>query len=319
MNAAIQMLRTIPELRRLCENEFTKLNNPDELLVAFYTMANKMNETSQATRCKPGNFLNVLKKKVAGTVYSEFAENTPHDSHEFMMYLLDKFGENLKCGQLVVNEDTHPEWYTVTKSDYNILTELIYGLDKITYTCTTCMNKSVRWETFNTLKVPVKGYDPKVSIEDRLHDTRKVFHIDEYACEKCNAPRRVEVTAEIWKMPPILFITLDRFSDPVRKVTDTVELENTHTFKSLFASECCDESASWTYEPISIIDHHGSLHGGHYTCQILHGESDGEGEGESTRQWYMYDDETSQQIKSPAYGYSTYVLCLHRRENSVLL
>ncbi len=305
MNAAIQMLRTIPELRRLCENELTKLTKPDELLSAYIELTNRMNETEQPNACKPGSFLHILKKKVAGTQYSEFAENIPHDSHEFMMYLLDKFGDVLKCDQIFINPDTNPEWYTATKKDYNLLTELIYGLDKITYTCTTCMNESIRWETFNTLKVPVKGYDKTASIEERLRDTRKVFHIDDYACEKCSAPRRVQVTSEIWKMPPVLFITLDRFSDPMRKANDTVAIEPTHKFTSLFASGCSDESAAWEYEPISIIDHHGSLHGGHYTCQIMHTDN--------TPQWYMYDDESAQKIKEPQYGYSTYVLCLHRR------
>lgn len=311
INAAIQMLRAIPEIADIFTNAATNLNINDDFIQAYISLTTQMNNTLSATRCKPGRFIHALKDKVRGTPYEEFALNVPHDAHEFMMYLLDKCSESMKKHAAALREP-EPEppstiemtnWHALTKNDYRPLIDLIYGLDRITCKCLTCNTTSTRWETFSMLKVPVESMPSTATIEERLAKEREPIYLDDYQCDTCNSHQRAEIRREIWKMPPVLFITLDRFGDPYRKVIDIVKVNPEHTFRSLFSDESADPSSSWNYKPISVIDHHGSLRGGHYAAQV-----------HSNGSWIHYDDEYHFILKSdsPKYDYFTYILCLHR-------
>jgi ubiquitin C-terminal hydrolase len=301
MNSAIQMMRTIPEWAIYCKDTLASNPQKNKLLDAYLTLTNDMNELSKPSRCKPHQFLDTLHKEVHGTIYEEFAQRVPHDAHEFIMFMCDKFGDSLKTDMPPPVEGIPSEWYTLVKKDYNPLLNLTTGLDKIICTCLNCENISERWETFNMLKVPVNEFDPSTTIEERIHIERQPTIIDNYHCEKCDRRDvQVRIEKEIWKLPPILFITLDRFADPTRKVTQEISSAafDSIRFDKIISSKSNDPSINNQYEPISIIDHHGSLYGGHYNCQIKH------------KGWYLYDDEHVFPLKEPHYGRSTYIVCL---------
>jgi ubiquitin C-terminal hydrolase len=313
INSAIQVLRVIPEWAVYCKKHLATKTGIPPLLASYVSLANSMNDINTESRCKPSAFLATLSVMVNGTCYEEFSHNVPHDSHEFMMFLLDKFGEALKCEQPATpNPTIPPAWFEATKKDYNPLVNLTNGLDKITCECMTCGTKSSRWETFSYLKVPIADHSPDISFEERLLAEREPIQVDDYMCDgPCKSRQRVKISREIWKMPRVLFLTVDRFADPTNKNTGAVKITGGATFSGLISSETTDESREWVYDPISIIDHHGSMRGGHYTAQVKHHVSD---DAETNASWYLYDDEFVRKIGSePLSGSSTYIICMRRR------
>lgn len=312
MNSTIQVLCNIPEWSEVCskvdENEYKLSDNKYKRVLASYTELTKGMMSAVNGGCRPMAFRRLIAEDVRDSIYEQFATRMPCDAHEFMMYLLNNFHEALK-GRCPIPSKAASiavrEWCRLLEKDYSILSRLFSGLDKISCKCLRCGNISVRWETFTMLKFRLIAGQ---RIESMILTERNPISIDDYDCDKCkkngNGKSTVEISYNLWRLPPIMFIVVHRFNDNGSKFMGALEYDSSHlTFSKLFDKECNEKSKAWQWEVIGTIDHHGSHMGGHYTAQVKH---------LIDKQWYLYDDESAIKLNKPSYGAHSYILCLRK-------
>lgn len=156
--------------------------------------------------------------------------------------------------------------------------------------------------------------------------------IDEYECEKCSpAPRCADhkdsketvkgceacssvpkakrhpgiIERRIWRLPQNLIVVAKRFNfqrGRMQKCQANLKAEMVQKFEKWFAPASPESSHHADYALQSIVDHHGSGNGGHYTAQV---------KSPLTGLWSIYDDETVQQLRdgsSPHLGSMSYIL-----------
>ncbi|WOG98248.1 hypothetical protein DCAR_0417589 [Daucus carota subsp. sativus] len=128
---------------------------------------------------------------------------------------------------------------------------------------------------------------------------------DMWYCPKCKEHRQASKKLDLWRLPEILVIHLKRFSynrfskSKLGTFVDfpVEDLDLTHYIVHRTSE------VSERYSLYAIVNHYGSLSGGHYTAFVQHGQN----------QWYEFDDShvspvAEEQIKTSA----AYVLFYRR-------
>ena len=112
---------------------------------------------------------------------------------------------------------------------------------------------------------------------------------DKYKCEKCKAFNDCEKRLTVCRAPQVLCLHLKRFSFDSyfgSKVSTKVRFPITGLEMAPFLYQGVGGSAkeqgkSALYDLVSVVNHHGSIRGGHYTAY---------GRRLDDTQWYLYDD-----------------------------
>jgi ubiquitin C-terminal hydrolase len=269
---------------------------------------------------KPGEFWSNLIPAVRDTQYEQLAQKTFHDAHEFCQFLIETIHkstiqdvdmrityEPASSPKDILIQAALSEWKKYFAKEYSPLVHLFYGLFHFKTTCQACKNVSHRWEPFNSLKAPVNVGELTVDIIKSLRDD--LLHeevVEEYQCDACGPPRKqAKRSVSIWKLPLALIICAKRFTNDSKKISvpaAPVSLAPID-FAPFFSEESPEREGMVHYTLRGIVDHHGSMQGGHYTAQCRHLESD---------KWFMYDDEHVNSVEKPQFGPSTYMLFLER-------
>jgi ubiquitin carboxyl-terminal hydrolase 4/11/15 len=150
------------------------------------------------------------------------------------------------------------------------------------------------------LKGVIEKNNTKCSIIDCILGELNEEVIEEYSCDNCSPVRtRAVRKTKVWKLPETLIIVLKRFTYDGNKIHTPIEEFNTDTLNltKLFYENSPNNNNS-NYSLRSIIDHHGSSMGGHYTAQAKHRD---------TNTWYLYDDQDVRSIEKPYLGNSSYI------------
>ncbi|XP_046417213.1 ubiquitin carboxyl-terminal hydrolase 20 [Neodiprion fabricii] len=135
-------------------------------------------------------------------------------------------------------------------------------------------------------------WGPVVSLHDCLS---AFFSADElkgdnmYSCEKCNKLRNGIKFSKVLELPEVLCIHLKRFRHELMfssKIANYVSfpLEGLD-MRPYMHKECVSQVT--TYDLISVICHHGTAGGGHYTCYALN---------TAVNQWFEFDDQCVTQM-----------------------
>ncbi len=302
-NSVLQALRVIPEWtdiikRHTLDPEAT--DTASKVFRAYQELANTMwdPQTTKPSYINPGLFWTTVKEGVIGTVYESFARPIPHDAFEFITYVLDQCHETMK--KPIETEDSHT--ITLYKSLMGFTSPVIdtmYGWDRITCTCRDCGNKNVFYESFNTLKVSLNKIEPK-SLLELLESEYAEEVIEDYTCDACKNKTTVTFKREIWKLPKNLIFVFKRFTYDMRKDTSAFDYNGEDIqFSKLFAGESPSESKGFSYKPIGMINHMGTLMGGHYNAEVFH---------PLIKKWYIFDDESCHERDGPHFSPMTYII-----------
>jgi ubiquitin C-terminal hydrolase len=295
--------------------------NQQKVATSFADVVSQQENGTSPGVLRPAGFWNCLHSCVKDTMYEQFATKAPHDSHEFLMFMLETLHESISIEvemEIMKRNPTTEEekrvilaldtWKKIFSKEYSPLVDLFYGLLHIQMHCQTCGNISHKWETFNTLKVGV----PKTQSEappDILELLTKEFEgevIEGYSCDKCSPTRTTaKRKVSIWRLPQTLILCLKRFNYNGSKIHTSISASaaNPLSMLPLFSEESPEKGGTTDYSLRAIVDHHGSASGGHYTAQC---------KDKIDSQWYVYDDEHTQPIQSPLIGGSTYILFYER-------
>jgi len=295
-NSTIQLLRTCPEWNTFCLIE--SFNTP--ILVAYQDILKSLWSAFKPAYIRPVGFLTEIKKAVKGTVYEMFGFPIPNDSHEFLVYLLDNFHEELKTeipyNEIRSNTMQHKAqngWNKFVSKNNSKVVDVFFGMIRKTIHCTNCKNDTYQWDVFNSLKIPCEGNTFKEWILNELKDTE----IEGYKCENCKLDTNAKLYSHIWKLPSSLFITVRRFNPNGSKNMSPCPYTGEDMYLSdFFAEESDDPSKNWKYELRGISDHHGSHMGGHYTTYFKHPLNEW---------WHMDDVSVTKQL--PQFSSSNYI------------
>ncbi|XP_063218320.1 ubiquitin carboxyl-terminal hydrolase 20 isoform X2 [Bacillus rossius redtenbacheri] len=135
-------------------------------------------------------------------------------------------------------------------------------------------------------------WGPTISLQDCL---AAFFSADElkgdnmYSCEKCSKLRNGVKYSKVLELPEVLCIHLKRFRHELMfssKINNYVSfpLEGLDMRQHLH-KDCVSQVTS--YDLVSVICHHGTAGGGHYTCYALNCVSE---------QWFEFDDQYVTQV-----------------------
>lgn len=268
---------------------------------------------------KPGGFLQAMMPAAQSSGFEHFLMMQQHDSHEFLVFLLDQLHEGI-AKQVNVNivrpipiserditiQNALVAWKNSFEKQYSPLVEMIYGLLKKTSTCLTCNSKYHTWDTFNCLKLPMPmaENDDKITFESQLKEEFKDEEIEGYSCDVCNKKTSALRTTEIWRLPRMLCISLKRFTYDGKKIHTAIShpKDTSFSFETFFSEHSPEPSKFNKYECFAIVDHHGQTGGGHYTAQA---------KSPLTNQWNIFDDESTHSMENgPQFGSSTYIIFL---------
>ena len=334
-NAVIQAFRHCKKIPWICEEErFTTLfkRSPDpiretqqRLFKTFANMIQLLEKCRQRQNVRPadfwGKFHDCIRVHSFGT-FEKFQQKMCHDSHEFYLCILDILHE--ATAQEVemrilrpppqTEHDTHcmkalTVWKQQFSKTYSPFVDLFYGLYHFKVTCKGCGKESHRWEPFTELK-GVPSSASSETMESMISEEFSPVTIADYDCESCRPKRQEAVqTVAVWRLPFYLIVHLKRFGSDGRKIrTQLAPLpllgEGPVSFDSFFSKQSPEYSENQSYRLISIVDHHGSAQGGHYTSQCR-------STTDSTK-WNVYDDDNCHPIPNPIFGESSYMLWFER-------
>ena len=285
---------------------------------------------------KPGGFLKFFRQSLKDTMFEHMIAPMPHDAHEALMFLLDQLHEGMKRPLNINVMATEGEpaygalmaWKEKIAPEYSPIVDYFFGLMEVSVTCQGCKHVSCRYEAFNMLTGDFPD-SKDATLAECIDNTFQPESIDEYECDKCCIRPRCSDHAEdsnvsgceacsslpkpqrhpgsiqrrIWRLPQNLIVVAKRFrfqGGRMNKCQANLQAETLQKFEKWFAPASPESSHHADYALQSIVDHHGSGHGGHYTAQV---------KNPLTGLWNMYDDESVRQIDGkPFIGSMSYIL-----------
>ena len=184
------------------------------------------------------------------------------DINELWLYVFDKINEETSI-TLEGNLDEYESKIAVFNNNKTSdILKLVQGIFINIISCSNCNHNSHSFEPF--ISIPVDIYENK-SIADLVGLTidDEIREQDEWKCEKCNGNHKYLKMKKIWKLPDILFISLNRFKDINNKNNAEVYINENLNFN-------LNNIRNYTYNLQSIGLHFGNLQGGHYisVCNI---------------------------------------------------
>lgn len=225
----------------------------------------------------------------------EFQGYGQHDAQEALAFLLDgihedlnrvevkPFVENLKCNQEDQDElMAAAAWRNYLLRNKSVIVDLFQGQLKSTLTCLSCEIKSIQFEPFMFLSLPI---DPKDSSIERSLELFTTEEEIEWFCNSCQSVQIAEKKLDLWKLPSVLIIHLKRFEFDAetglnRKLQQPIRYPTHKMNLSPFLSTYQVEKAK--YNLFAMANHHGTVQSGHYTSIVRNSLN---------QQWYHISDD----------------------------
>lgn len=304
LNAVLQCLRHVPDLtvffHKHSESWIHEGDAADATLCrAYKDLVGSMWSSVGPAYLKPAGFIHRFRSALKGTAVEHMIAPLPHDSHEALVFLLDQLHEGMKK-PLDLNIAAEPgtpvykaliAWKEQVAPNYSPIVDYFFGLMEVSVTCSQCKVVSCRYEPFNMLKVGLPN-SKEVTLEECIDYEFKGEDLDEYQCEPCSAEKKPRgpaiIQRRIWRLPQNLIVVLKRFNYNGTKCHANFTTDPVQKFEKWFAYESPESSRIADYSLQSIIDHHGTANGGHYTAQVR---------SPITGDWMVYDDESTTVIR----------------------
>lgn len=239
--------------------------------------------------------------------FGQFRAPIPHDSHEFLMFMLDQIHEALaeEVTMTIKPSVRKPDvmhaleyWKSTFEKKYSPMVELLFLMRRKSVICNGCKNESVTWEHRTVNEICVKK-GIAVDLIDLMIDDCKGEDIDEYECLKCPTRQKATVSHTYWRLGNWVIVTLKRNENSGQRINTHVNVPKRLNFAKVFHAGSEESSARCDYELFSTIEHHGTNRGGHYTAHAKH---------PVTGKWVFYDDENSTAVDDVRINPSTYTV-----------
>lgn len=234
-------------------------------------------------------------KGVVGQHRKQFQGYEQQDSHEFLTILMDWLHEDLnkRSRKLPLRETSNENlsqadqaWNKFRRCSESLIRSLFSGQQRSTVRCCKCHEESVTYEAFSDLSLPLPSSSNKCSLDECLKLYLNCEKISGWNCPSCKEKRDAIKKFDIWKLPPILVIHLNRFYHDGwwRKRQTCVDFPFTmdlHHFTPV------PNQRYLVYNLYGVSNHYGTMEGGHYTAYC---------KNTVYNKWYKFDDHEVSEI-----------------------
>jgi ubiquitin C-terminal hydrolase len=229
---------------------------------------------------------------------------TVPSKEEFYINNNELYNMNSSFGRMAFKADY--EWIKHNAREWSNLLNVIYGQTVSQIECGACKKIYHNYEMFNSLSLSItENQDLQAAITDHFADhtvnaaTNTHGQSDMWKCDHCKNKSESTQSSSIWRLPPVLVISLKRFDHSGHSIKKNNSHVNIPTTLDL-TPYVLDRSHSTTYKLKSIGFHMGSYYGGHYFAVIIDWKYD---------KVYHVDDDCVRSIpmedveKNAGYGY----------------
>ncbi|KAI8929543.1 hypothetical protein BC831DRAFT_396115 [Entophlyctis helioformis] len=258
----------------------------------------------------------------------QFAGYDQHDAQEFMRFLLDGLHEDVNRGCATrytyrdADFDALPDdqksivaWNRYIGFNRSTVFDIFGGQLQSTVTCTVCAYRSVTFDAFWDLSLPVASRSgvPLTTLGECLDAHFASEHLDDgYKCDRCGVMRRVVKELLVARLPPVLTLHFKRFKvsaysgQPESKIDTPISYPLARLTLAPYTSPISPVSPASpvTYDLVAVSHHSGTLGGGHYTATTRSFDND---------RWYDKNDstasETTRLAKTAACGRRLRISC----------
>ena len=254
INSLLQILYRIQEFKKFILNSNTNEGTITYELKDLFDVLNKHNSIT------PNRFINNFYEIFKG-IFNKYEQL---DICELFLFLIQKIHDE-NCFPIPIinisnlNDDHNYKIAFYNDFKYSHIYKLFQGSYIHIIKCLNCNHIAKTFEPFIIISLDI---EPDSSINDLLekHFITEIRNADDWKCENCNNNCQYSKCKKIWKYPEILFISLNRFKEYIKKNMDNVKIN-----KSLELSR--------NYNLQAIGFHHGSLQGGHYNALCKNNEN----------------------------------------------
>ena len=202
----------------------------------------------------------------------------------------------------------------IYKKEYSEIMEMFYGIyvSEIR-TKETNEQQSVVPQSYFVLDVPIFVNGEKQMVAKNLYGCLDLFTYPEYLegdnawfNEKTGKKENIQKRMIFWNFPPVLIITLNRFSiDGMKRINSLIDFPIEDLDLSKYV--CGYNEKSYVYDLFGICNHYGSVSGGHYSAFVKNYK----------KEWIHYDDENNKVITDLSTLVSPSAYCLfYRKKNN---
>lgn len=214
----------------------------------------------------PNKFVNSLYRNLEGI----FIRGEQIDIGELWTFLFDKIAVEASTSYIpiVYENKLFNECNNVISKFNNNKTckwlETSQGVIVNIINCKKCNHTVYNFEPFTSISLDICN-DNSPSIIDMLKDFLSYEEriADDWKCENCNTYSNYSKTVKLWKAPDVLIFLIKRFTDTFNKDIRPINISKTLAFKK-GAILSIDEDKK--YNISGFANHHGIIHGGHYTA-----------------------------------------------------
>lgn len=252
INSLIQMLYRHEKFRTIILN-----SNTDE-----GTITNELKDLFKALNnnksINPNRFISKF-YEIFNNNFNRYEEN---DICEIYLILIEKIHNELSYDYIIDdNHNNHNNKVAkFNNNKYSIIYDLLQGIYIHAIKCLNCNYINDTYEPFIYLNLNINSFSNISSLINNQYfsNNNEFRNKDDWKCDKCNCNSDYIKHTSILKLPKIIFISLNRFKEIVRKNIEPVNIDNKLVFNNN------------SYNLHSIAFHHGDLNGGHYNaiCEI---------------------------------------------------
>lgn len=305
MNSILQCLSCTKLLKEyVMSRSYAKdINQEGKLINAFSNLITKIWSSSSAVDVS-------MFKDIFQRLAPQFAGYEQHDAQEFLRFLVDKLhtdvnrvhtkpknlpelNDNLSDSALA---SEHWKRYLMSENSY--ILDLFCGQLKSTLECLVCGNKSVTFEIFWDVSLPLpaacSSYNSSISINNILTSFTQEEILDNREkpkCSRCKIEQRMAKSYKFQKLPKYLVLHLKRFqtTSSYRKLSSVVQFPLTDLDMSPFLAKTVGSTPK-LYNLYAVSNHVGTPFSGHYTANCKH---------PNCADWYTCNDSSVSKIASP--------------------
>ena len=225
------------------------------------------------------SFMSITEELSRDTGFDHLFNGEQNDPHEFMMYLFDKI-HNAKLSQVKISNPENildleiysrllfTDFKSRYENNYSYLVKNLYYYILNCIECSNCKNKSNSVCPNDILCLSIPETKNDITIYDCLNEMFKIDNIS-YVCEKCKNSEGNLIEKKILSEPPSSFIIkLKRYasnnSNRITKINKMIHYPNILNIQKYF----CGNNVLKEYKLHGIINHSGSINGGHYYSYV---------------------------------------------------
>ena len=204
-------------------------------------------------------------------------------------------------------------WKKYLEKSHSIINDIFMGTYYTEIICNECKNQSIVFEPYNILQLSIPDNGnidlekciQNFTTEEELKDKNK------YKCEECNKYVNAIKKTSIWDTPDILIIQLKRFINTHNFTTKVKSIVKYPLYNfSLEKFYSVHFPRNYKYDLYGVIQHTGSLYGGHY---IAHTKNF------INNKWYEFNDANvihidDNEIEKELMSRDSYILFYKKKE-----